>query len=62
MPQVHYIPIHLQPYYRQLGWEKGDFPIAESYYAKCLSIPIYPTLSETEQQYVIDKINRFYAN
>ena len=60
--QIHYIPIHLQPYYKQLGWEKGDFPVAESYYAKCLSIPIYPTLSETEQQYVISKINAFYGN
>ena len=37
--QVHYIPVHLMPYYKQFGWSKGDCPIAESYYEKCLSLP-----------------------
>jgi UDP-4-amino-4,6-dideoxy-N-acetyl-beta-L-altrosamine transaminase len=57
--QVHYIPVHLQPYYRSLGWKKGDFPAAESYYDSCLSLPMYPTLSETEQDYVIEKVLAF---
>lgn len=54
--QVHYIPIHLQHYYKQLGWKTGDFPVAEEYYKKALSIPIYPTLSREDQDFVIDKI------
>lgn len=54
--QVHYIPVHLQPYYQKLGWEKGDFPIAEAYYEKALSLPMFPTLSEEEQEFVIKKV------
>jgi len=57
--QVHYIPIHLQPYYQNLGWKKGDFPVAEAYYEKCLSLPMYPTMSFEEQEYVIDTILDF---
>jgi dTDP-4-amino-4,6-dideoxygalactose transaminase len=59
--QVHYIPTHLMPYYRDFGWKKGDFPLAETYYSRCLSLPMYPTLTEEEQQYVIDSIKEFYA-
>jgi len=58
--QVHYIPLHLMPYYRQFGWKEADMPIAENYYKYCLSLPMYPTLSELEQQYVIETIIRFY--
>jgi len=50
---VHYIPIHLQPYYQALGFKKGDFPIAENYYQRAISLPLYPNLSVEEQQYVI---------
>jgi len=57
--QVHYIPVHLQPYYKKLGWEKGDFPIAEAYYEKALSLPMFPTLSTEEQDFVINKIIEF---
>lgn len=57
--QVHYIPAHLMPYYRRLGWKKGDLPVAENYYKLCLSLPIYPTLTEEEQRYVIQKIIEF---
>lgn len=57
--QVHYIPVHLMPYYKQLGWKKGDFPIAESYYEKCLSLPMYPSLTNEEQDYVIDCVLNF---
>ncbi|HEC43942.1 MAG TPA: UDP-4-amino-4,6-dideoxy-N-acetyl-beta-L-altrosamine transaminase [Bacteroides sp.] len=58
-PQVHYIPVHLQPYYRNTGWKPGDFPLAEEYYEKCLSIPMYPGLKDEEQEYVIQKILEF---
>lgn len=59
--QVHYIPVHTMPYYKKLGFNKGDFPFAEAYYSKCLSLPMYPTLTTDEQQHVIDCINKFYA-
>ena len=58
--QVHYIPVHLMPYYRNFGWKDGDLPFAEDYYKHCLSLPMYPTLTESEQQFVIDKICKFY--
>jgi hypothetical protein len=58
--QVHYIPVHLMPYYRQQGWSEGDFPHAESYYSRCLSLPMFPTLSEEEQEYVLECIEEFY--
>ncbi|WP_369765661.1 UDP-4-amino-4,6-dideoxy-N-acetyl-beta-L-altrosamine transaminase [Flavobacterium sp. WC2429] len=57
--QIHYIPCHLMPYYRQFGWKEGDMPNAESYYKNCISLPIYPTLTEEEQQFVIDKVLDF---
>ena len=58
--QVHYIPVHTLPYYQQLGWKKEDFPVAENYYKHCLSLPMFPTLTDEEQQYVIDKIIKFF--
>lgn len=59
--QVHYIPVHLQPYYKNLGYKKGDFPVVEQYYEKCLSLPMYPTLSAIEQDFVIEKIKDFFV-
>ena len=52
--QVHYIPVHLQPYYQSLGWRKGDLPVAEEYYEQCLSLPMYPELTLAEQLQVIE--------
>jgi UDP-4-amino-4,6-dideoxy-N-acetyl-beta-L-altrosamine transaminase len=49
---VHYIPIHTQPYYRRLGYARGDFPAAERYYAHALSIPLFPALSQADQDRV----------
>jgi len=57
--QVHYIPVHTMPYYQSLGFKKGDYPLAEAYYEKCLSLPMYPTLTEEEQNYVIKTIKEF---
>ena len=59
--QVHYIPVHTLPYYQQLGWKTGDFPNAESYYERCLSLPMYPTLSNEDQTRVIEAIKEFYT-
>ena len=58
--QIHYIPCHLMPYYRQFGWKEGDLPVAEKYYQHCLSLPMYPTLTDDEQAFVIDTIKGFY--
>lgn len=54
--QIHYIPAHLMPYYREQGWKEGDLPNAEDYYRGCISLPMYPTLSQEEQQRAIDLI------
>ncbi|MEO9945585.1 UDP-4-amino-4,6-dideoxy-N-acetyl-beta-L-altrosamine transaminase [Paraglaciecola sp.] len=53
---VHYIPIHLQPYYQNLGFKDGDFPNSELFYEHALTLPLYPTLTNTEQQSVIDAL------
>lgn len=50
---VHYIPVHTQPYYRELGFHVGDFPVAEAYYANALTLPLYPDLSDADQDRVI---------
>lgn len=54
--QVLYIPAHLMPYYKQFGWKEGDMPIAEDYYSKCLALPMFPTLTDEEQDWVIEKV------
>jgi UDP-4-amino-4,6-dideoxy-N-acetyl-beta-L-altrosamine transaminase len=58
--QIHYIPCHLMPYYRELGWKEGDMPFAEQYYKQCISLPMFPTLQDEEQNFVIEKITDFY--
>ena len=55
---VHYLPIHLQPYFKKLGFKKGQFPNSEKYGAEALSIPIYPNLKNKEQKKVIKEILR----
>ena len=59
--QVHYIPTHLMPYYKWQGWKDGDMPNAENYYKGCLSLPMYPTLTEEEQDFVINQIVQFFS-
>ncbi|MBK7305592.1 MAG: UDP-4-amino-4,6-dideoxy-N-acetyl-beta-L-altrosamine transaminase [Chitinophagaceae bacterium] len=54
--QVHYIPVHYMPYYVNIDNVKGTLPVAEAYYLNCLSIPMYPTLTDAEQDFVIKKI------
>ena len=53
---VHYIPVHLQPYYRRLGFRSGQFPVAEHYYSQAISLPLYAGLSEAQQTRVIDEV------
>jgi UDP-4-amino-4,6-dideoxy-N-acetyl-beta-L-altrosamine transaminase len=53
---VHYIPIHTQPFYRGLGFERGDFPAAERYYAQALSIPLFPAMTTEQQDRVADAL------
>lgn len=60
MVQVHYIPVHLFPYYeKEYGFKAGDFPIAENFYEHEVSIPMYPTLGEENQDYIIKTIKEF---
>ena len=54
---VHYIPIHLHPFYRNLGFKEGSFPIAEKYSNEAISLPIFPNLKDKEQDYIIDVIH-----
>ena len=53
---VHYIPIHLQPYYQALGFTAGQFPNAERFYQRAITLPLYPTLSESEQDIVVNAL------
>ncbi len=55
---LHYIPIYRHPYYEALGYDKQEFPQAESYYSEAISIPMFATLTESEQQFVVDVIKR----
>ena len=55
---LHYIPVHLQPYYRELGFKPGDFPEAERYYAQAISLPVFPAMSDAQQDYVIEQVQR----
>ena len=55
---LHYIPVHLQPYYRAMGFRVGDFPAAEAYYARAISLPIFPDMTEAQIDEVVDTIHR----
>jgi UDP-4-amino-4,6-dideoxy-N-acetyl-beta-L-altrosamine transaminase len=55
---LHYIPVHTQPYYQEMGFRLGDFPEAEKYYAEAISIPMFPMLTESEQDFVVDSLRK----
>jgi len=55
---VHYIPVHLQPYYAQLGFKPGDYPTSEAFYAGALSLPLYPKLTDDQQDRVVAVIRQ----
>ena len=54
--QLHYWPIHLQPHYQRLGFRVGDYPCAETYAHTCFSLPLFPSLSDAEQERVLDAL------
>ena len=56
--QIHYIPVHTQPYYQALGFCEGDFPIAEDYYHRTLSLPLFVGLTGAQQNYVVDVLRQ----
>ena len=58
---LHYIPVHLQPFYKNLGFSTGDFPVAEDYYARAISIPLYAGLTDDEQSSVVKAIKEALA-
>ncbi|WP_020675713.1 UDP-4-amino-4,6-dideoxy-N-acetyl-beta-L-altrosamine transaminase [Geopsychrobacter electrodiphilus] len=54
---VHYIPVHLQPYYQEnFGYEAGDFPVAEAYYARAITLPLFPAMTQEDVAYVINSV------
>ncbi|MGB3802232.1 MAG: UDP-4-amino-4,6-dideoxy-N-acetyl-beta-L-altrosamine transaminase [Lewinella sp.] len=59
--QVHYVPVHTMPYYRDIGYEEADLSKSEDYYAGALSLPMYPSLSDEEQDYVIDRVKAYVS-
>ena len=56
---VHYIPVHTQPYYQKLGFRWGDFPNSEKYYRRAISLPIFSTLTSDQQSFVIESVRSF---
>ena len=56
MVNLHSIPVHTQPYYQQMGFKQGDYPVAERYYREAISIPMHPSLTQGEQDYVVSSL------
>jgi len=59
LAQIHYIPVHLLPYYKKIGYDGANLKNSESYYTKCISLPMFPTLTNEEQSFVIELILKF---
>jgi UDP-4-amino-4,6-dideoxy-N-acetyl-beta-L-altrosamine transaminase len=55
---LHYFPVHLQPYYRELGFREGQFPEAEAHGREAITLPLYPTMTDAAQDFVIDTVRR----
>lgn len=58
---VHYIPIHTQPYYTRLGFARGDFPAAEAYYDRAISLPLFPAMTDAQQDRVVEVLGNLIA-
>ena len=58
---LHYIPVHLQPYYQAMGFKKGDYPEAEQYYAEAISLPMYPTMTVAQQNEVVAALKSIFS-
>ena len=62
-PMVHYIPMHLLGYYcKRYGYQRGDFPVSEYFYDRCISIPLYPSLTDEEVEKVVEDITNFVSS
>jgi len=59
LAQIHYVPVHTMPYYKNIGYANAGLIYAEKYYSRCISLPMYPTLSNKEQDFVIEQVNHF---
>jgi dTDP-4-amino-4,6-dideoxygalactose transaminase len=55
---LHYIPVHTQPHYLRMGFQVGDYPHAEKYYSEAISLPLFQTLSDAQQQQVVDVLRK----
>ena len=62
LAQIHYVPVHTMPYYKNIGYTYADLKHAKKYYSKCISLAMYPTLSNEEQSYVIKNVLEFISN
>lgn len=54
--QIHYIPVHTLPYYKKIGYSDANLKQSEDYYSVCISLPMYPSLTHEEQEFVIEKV------
>ena len=59
LTQIHYIPLHTLPYYKEIGYKGAELSNAERYYSRCISLPMFPTLTDEEQELVIEKVISF---
>ena len=59
--QIHYVPTHLMPYYKNQGWRRGDLPVAEAYYGRCISLPMFPAITDVDVGRIINEIGSFLA-
>lgn len=59
---LHYIPVHRQPYYQRMGFQEGDFPESEQYYAEAISLPMYASLTNSEQDQVVEALKESLAS
>jgi dTDP-4-amino-4,6-dideoxygalactose transaminase len=57
MVNLHYIPVHTQPYYQQMGFKQGDYPQAEQYYREAISIPMHVNLTDEDLQFVASSLH-----
>lgn len=58
---LHYIPVHTQPYYQRMGFNLGDFPEAERYYAEAISLPLFPAMTDSDQDEVVSAVQRSFG-
>jgi dTDP-4-amino-4,6-dideoxygalactose transaminase len=61
--QVHYLPVYRQPFYQKnFGYKSGDYPVAEKFYDRAVSIPLYPSLTNAEIEQVVTDITKFVGS